>query len=574
MAETEAIEKQVIKRQAELKVIRDPFVDLWKESTAIGYPERNDWEDTAQTGRDKETEVYDDTCIKALNTRADGIYGYHVSPAIKWFTSRMADRELQEVDEVRKWNQECDEGMYYAYSRSNFYELDCIGAFLRDGDGIGLATMFPEEIISEGKIGFFVPHPREIFLADDKFGTAILMHRKFKWTIMQIKDALEENEIKKLSTSLQQAIEKGDQITSKWEFIWAVWPNENYIAGSISKLHRRYITRFIQVDGPSLIREGGLDIFPPVWRVKKPPNKPYGRGLIGNALVSVYTANQMGKTMLDAGELSVNPSWWIPEEKRAEFDRTPGGENYYQDVNREIRPLNPGIKYPFGAEERREVREAVKDNFKIDYFMALTAAAMEGRTLTIPQVMEIQGEKAAAMGPDLGTLNNVLDKIHEKVFDIEMKAGRLPPPPQIILDKMFEEQKRIGKVQKSNRIDIDYIGPLAQAQKRLFKTEGIMQSIEALRPLVELQTLAGQQITVLDRLNTDETVEEIFDAHGMPQKLMHSDEEVEEIQEARAQLAQQEALAEVAAGAADAVPKLQKKTEEGSPLEAISEAVE
>jgi hypothetical protein len=481
----------------------------------------------------------------------------------------MADKELQEVDEVRNWLQECDEGLYYAYSRSNFYDSSCIGSFLRDGDGVGWATIFPEEIIGEGKIGFLVPHPREIFLADDKYGNANLMHRKFKWTIFQIKDALTEAEIKKLSLGLQQTIAKGDLITAKHEFIWSVWPNENYIPGSLSQKNRRYITRFVQVDGPHLIREGGLDMFPPVWRVKKPSNLPYGRGLIGEALISVYTANQFGKVMLDAGEFSVNPPWWIPKEMRDEFDKTPGGENFYQDPSREIKAMNPGIKYPFGAEERRDVREAVRQNFKTDYFTALTKAAMEGRTLTIPQVMEIQGEKAASMGPDLGTLNTVLDKIHGKSFDIEMNAGRLPPPPQIILDKMLEEEQRTGRVQKSGSIEIDYIGPLAQAQKRLFKTEGIRHSIESLGPLVDLQMAAQQPVTALDRLDVDETVEELFDAHGMPQKLMRSDEEVEEIQEVRMKAQQAREAAELAAGAADAIPKLGKKVEEGSPLAAL-----
>jgi len=207
----ESIEKQVIKRHGELEAVRKPFVDLWKECTALGYPARNDWKDTAQTGRDKDYEVYDDACIKAVNIRANGIYGHHVSPALKWFASRSPDKELQELDEIRLWLQECDEGMYYAYNRSNFYDASCIGSFLRDGDGIGLAAMFIEEIIGSGKIGFMVPHPREVWVAEDKFGTPNLMHRKFKWTTLQIKDALSESEIKKLSLGVQENIKEHKQ---------------------------------------------------------------------------------------------------------------------------------------------------------------------------------------------------------------------------------------------------------------------------------------------------------------------------------------------------------------------------
>ena len=176
------------------------------------------------------------------------------------------------------------------------------------------------------------------------------------------------------------------------------------------------------------------------------------------------------------------------------------------------------------------------------------------------------------MGAGLGTLNSVLDKISDQVFDLELEAGRIPPPPQVILDKMFEEEQA-GVARKAGIMDMDYIGPLATSQKRLFKTQGINQSIDSLVPLVELQIKAQQPVTALDRLKVSETVEEIFDANGMPQSLMNSDQEVEDIQQARIEAAQAAQAAELAAGAADAVPKLQGKTEEDSPLAAIAEAV-
>ena len=567
----EAIEKQVISRQGELEKVRDPFVDLWKECTALGYPARNDWEGTAQTGRNKEYEVYDDTCIKALNIRADGLYGYHVSPAIKWFAERMSEPELNEVDEVRRWLQQCDEGMYYAYSQSNFYDASCIGSFLRDGDGIGLATMFPQEIIGKGKIGFIVPHPREIWVADDKYGKANLMHRKFKWTTLEVQEALEPSEIAKCSDALQNNVKQNKQITTKYEFIWAVWPNPNYIRGSRAKGRRKYNTYLVQVDGTHLIRQGGLSMFPPVYRVKKPSNLPYGRGLIGETLISVYTANQMTSTMLGAAQLGSEGLWMIPEHKRAEADIAPSGRNYYRDDRDEIRQVKTYIQYPFGAEERREFRQAVMDNFQVDYFIALSRAAQENRNLRELHVIEIKGEKAALMGPGLGTLNTVLDMINDHVFDIEMRAGRLPPPPQIILDKMLQDEMQ-GRRSKAGKINIEYIGPLAQAQKRLFKTEGITHSLEAVRPIVELQVAAQQPVTALDRLNVDETIEEIFDAHGMPQKLMRSDEEVEEIRKARLEQDQAKEAAMMAIEAAKAAPGVSGKVEEGSVLSEIAGA--
>jgi hypothetical protein len=569
MANEQTIEQQVVNRQTELEQVKDPFVDLWKESTALGYPARNDWEGIAQTGRDKEYQVFDDSCIKALNIRADGISGYHVSPAITWFMSRSADKELRELDEVQGWLQECDEGIYYAYSRSNFYDASVIGSFLRDGDGIGLATMFIEDIEGEGKIGFMVPHPREVWLADDKFGYANLMHRKYKWTIHQVKSAFTDTEIKKLSEGVRTAISNNTNIAEKTEFIWAVWPNPDYVRGSLVQGRRKFNTYMVQVDGTNLIRTSSLDRFPPVWRVKKPSNLPYGRGLIGEALISVYTANSMASSMLGSAQMEADGLWMVPEGKRGEADLNPGGQNYYNDDRDEIRRIDTGSNKSFSVEMMDRVRQGVMDNFKVSFFMALTQAAMEGRTLTVPQVMEIQGEKAAAMGPDLGTLNTVLDIIHAQVFDIEMAAGRIPPPPQIVLDEMVRDEQT-GTGGKARLIDVDYVGPLAQAQKRLFKTQGINQGIAALEPLVQLQIAAQQPVTALDRLKVEETVEEIFDAHGMPVKLMRTDDEVKEIQEIRAQAEQERRTAEMALEAAKVVPGLGKEIESGSPVAALT----
>ena len=151
----------------------------------------------------------------------------------------------------------------------------------------------------------------------------------------------------------------------------------------------------------------------------------------------------------------------VPESKRKDADLAPGGRNYYRDEKDEIRQVRTYINYPFGAEERREFRQAVMDNFQVDYFMALSRAAQENSNLRELHVNEIKGEKAALMGAGLGTLNTVLDKINEAVFNIEMEAGRLPQPPQILLDKMMEEEQS-GRGGKAGIIDIDYIGPLAQ----------------------------------------------------------------------------------------------------------------
>ncbi len=71
---------------------------------------------------------------------------------------------------------------------------------------------------------------------------------------------------------------------------------------------------------------------------------------------------------------------------------------------------------------------------------------------------------------------------------------------------------------------------------------------------------------VFDNFDDDETVRGIADRLGYPPEMMRNPEEVKRIREIRQADIEAQQLAELAAGAADAVPKLQKKTEEGSPF--------
>ncbi|KKM92175.1 hypothetical protein LCGC14_1221140 [marine sediment metagenome] len=76
---------------------------------------------------------------------------------------------------------------------------------------------------------------------------------------------------------------------------------------------------------------------------------------------------------------------------------------------------------------------------------------------------------------------------------------------------------------------------------------------------------------VLDKINPDRLSERILDSVGFPQDIMNSDDEVKAIRDQQAEdLAKAEALQQ-AQGMADAMPKLSKKPEEGSPAELIGQ---
>jgi hypothetical protein len=159
------------------------------------------------------------------------------------------------------------------------------------------------------------------------------------------------------------------------------------------------------------------------------------------------------------------------------------------------------------------------------------------------------------MGPQVDRLiTEGLSKVFDIVSDIADKAGRLPPPPDIV--RNFDTQ-----------IKIRFTGPLAQAQQRLFKIQPIRNALNELFPIAQIKP------EVLDRVNWDEVAEEILEAGNFPQKLIKTDEEIAAMRQAAQQAALQQQQMMQAQGIAEAYPKMSKAPEEGSPAKNLMKSL-
>ena len=108
------------------------------------------------------------------------------------------------------------------------------------------------------------------------------------------------------------------------------------------------------------------------------------------------------------------------------------------------------------------------------------------------------------------------------VDHLETISGSMPTPPDILLEFMG-----------GARIPIEYMGPLAQKQKQLFQTRGIMESLQISAPFIE------KFPETADLINKDQTLKDLLIAFGFPQANFVPTDIVGQIREGRA-LAQQE----------------------------------
>jgi hypothetical protein len=559
MAE-KSIQQTILIRQSKFETIREFYENgLWIDIAKYIDPRRKDITEESKTndkGRNLGTDVYDGTPQGALNTWADGMQGFLVSG--RWFKSEMSNPDLNKVDSVRAWLQAYDERMYSAFERGNFYAV--IPQYFRDAGSIGTATLFTQEDVSTGRISHTVVHPREVYIAENKFGEVDTVHRKFNLTARQ---AVQEFGFDNVSRAIQE--NSKNHPDKEHEFIHAVFPNSDRVRGKKNSSNKEFRSIYIETqstDGTDSFknRDSGFDVNPyAVWRFRKNSDEIYGRSPGSDALTEVLGLNQMGKTLLEAGHLAVKPAMNIPIEMRGQVRLGPDGKNYYTDKGKTITPVNNLHNYPIGIDQQERLQKTMEDKYRVEFFRAFIGRQGEA---TATEIMAIKGEQAGLMIAQVDMLFvEGLRKIFDVVSFMEDRRGAfsedtgMPPIPDEILES-------------GGTINFILTGPLAQAQRRIRELQPIQ---ETLGTLSEFAAVLGPEM--LDVVNKDETAEAIVEAGSFPQKLINSKAVRQEIQEARQLAAQQAQQAQMAIEAAKVAPGLTKAPEAGSPMEAIGEAV-
>lgn len=520
-----------------LKDIRSRYEQTWQDVADHVVPIREDIKVEKKEGQRLGTKIYDGTPLNALQLFADGLHGYLISPATLWFRLTLdiplalprgavstgptrpyiSDYStLEEIPEVRAWLQETGIAMYRAYQRSNFYSA--MSPYFEDGGSIGTATIYSEENISSGRIVFTTLHPGQVYVAENQYGEVDTVFRTDK---IEAKKLAERFGREKLSDDIKQALQ--NEPYKKFPFLHAMYPRTKRNPDKEDGSNKPIASVWVDIQEQQVVRQSGYNQNPcNVWRYRKSSHETYGRSPAMYALADILTLNKIGKTLLGAGEISARPAWNVPAEMEGKVRIRPHGMNYYgDDHNRIIRPVQSNINYPI-SKDREDRRVAIiEKHFHVDFFLMLARAP---RQMTATEIVERQGEKAALLGTAIGRLNReCLDPGMDRVFQIEHSAGRLPEIPAILAD--------FGGVD----IGVDYLGPLAQAQKRLFRTRGITHGLTALQPLAEIFP------QVLDIVDPDEAAREVLDAYGFPQKATKTKEEVEALRKERAALEQQQA---------------------------------
>jgi hypothetical protein len=545
-----------------------------------------DFWDGQQTGQ----EIYDDTAMLACNKLVDGMVGYLCSRNQPWFgfelpgkfnfprSSRMrawSGKRVDEYPQVQRWLQDTQTVSYSAFNRSNFY--DVVTELVRDGATNGTAHMLGEEDIERAAIVFTVPHFRECYIAENQWGKVDTCYRVYKMTLRQLAAKFGMEVMKAADNNFENDYK--NNIHAEREILHAVFPRQDSNPSRIDAKNKLWESLWVyskngQLLGSkartasntpgqdiSLLSEGGYDSMPIItWRWRKNNDEVYGRGPGHDSFVSVSQLNQMGRTNMITAQMAAEPPMFAYSDMRGTINRTPNSITYMESNRGDIRARMPqtlptGVQnLPFNLEYSDRVRQVVNEHFHTDVFMMMSQLASAGKSqrMVVEQVMELQGEKAAILGTRVGNLQSeFFNPLIDRVYSIEAAAGRIPTPPDILLETMH------------GPVEVQYLGPLAQAQTRL-------TTVRTAQTFLQLKKqVAEDDPTIIHFVNSPRILRDLRDALNAPVDWVYDEKTCAGIVQQINKAAQQQQQIENAPKLAKAAAAMGKAPEAGSALKQL-----
>lgn len=540
---------QYKKRLLALQDIYEKWRLFHRDVTRYLLPRRgmylDDGSPNQQNMNTRQQYTLDDTGTRAIRTLGAGMQGGLSSPSRPWFKYGLHDTDLSEFGPVKDWLAVAEKVAYQIFARSNYYTV--AHACYEEQGGFGTSVVFFEESIRD-IIRFKLFTAGEYRLALGADGKVDTMYFPFYMSAQQL---VEMFGMDKVSHSVRTAMNTNPY--KDFEVVHAVEPRKDRDRSKVDNRNMPYASVWYESTAPSeFLRESGYKNFPaavPRWSALS--NIPYGLGPGHDALGAVKMLQEMQKTGLKGLHKMVDPPMRTNPSFKGVLDLTPGANNPLEkDAVDALYKMN----LPLAELEAKiaAIQGQVEKTFYNDMFLMLSALDT-GRDVTAREVAERHEEKLLMLGPTIERQENeFLSPSVNKVFELSVERGMLPPPPEEIQGK---------------EIKIEYISILAQAQKLV-----AAQSIHAYVGMAE--RIAAVAPSSLDKTDFDALMESYADIVGAPPAVVRSDEETDDLRQRRALAEQEAAKAEQALQASQAAKNLgDASTKEGTALAELTKAV-
>ncbi len=417
------------------------------------------------------------------------------------FHLAMKDPDIGRNDDVQRWLEDSSKRMIRAFNQSNF-ETEVHELYV-DLVVFGTGCMFVEMDGSE--LRFSTRHISEFYIAENQFGLVDTVFRKYK---IPARQAVQRFGLENVGEFIAKKFQKNpdEDVT----MLHAVLPRTDRDPQKVDNLNMPFASVYICMQTKMPVSISGFEEFPYIVpRFLKATGEVMGRSPAMIALPDVKMLNLMSKTIIQAAQKMIDPPLLVPDDGFMLPVRTqPGGLNFFRSGTRDtITPLNTGANIPIGLSMEEQRRAAVRSAFYVDQILSAATPNM-----TATEVVQRQEERMRVIGPVLGRLmNEMLRPLIDRTFALMLREEMLAIPPESL---------------QGRDIDIEYVSPLARAQKSS-SLNSTMKALEILLPL-------SQSLPVGDHLNPDGLVNHVVDTLGVPKEVLFPQAQIEQTRQQRA----------------------------------------
>ncbi|MHC4984327.1 MAG: portal protein, partial [Planctomycetota bacterium] len=397
--------------------------------------------------------VYDSTAVMAAQSLSSSLHGVLTSPAMRWFNFQYRNNDLRDDHEASLWLENAALVTYDSLQDSNF-NLE-INETYRDITSFGTGFLVEEPVVDIAKpwqgVEFTSVKVKEAYFEEDEYGAVKVFYRHMEWTASRIVDKFG---IEKVPDKIKQAYERGDD--QAFDIVFCVFPKD-LTTPEAQKLtetrtllpeNRPYQYRYICLEGKTELERGGYyenPVYAPRWLTTS--ESRWGHSPATIALADVLTLNQLVELVLKSAEKVIDPAILMNE--RAGFTDLSLGAGEVS-VGRDIdgiRTFESGARFDVAQLRVEDLRNNIRQYFFVDQLALKESPAMTATEVQVRYELmhRLLSGTMARLRQDL------LHPLVSRTFKLLFRAGQLGDPP--------------ASVGAGVDVDIEYLGPLARAQR-------------------------------------------------------------------------------------------------------------
>ncbi len=528
---------------------RLPYESTMIEISQFIQPRLNNFRSDVDQGKKRTQYILDTHAQLALRRASEGYQSYMFPRSTPWFELELYPLEQMKRKENAIWLKTVRDYVLDELARSDFYQEG--GAVIDNGLGIGTSACYVEDSPAERCSQYLALHPKEVYIARNRFGVVDTLHRRFPMTNRQILETFEQ-ELRGGGVLTPKELEELEKnLHREQPVIHITKPRKDRDAKGIGPKDMPYASLYLLEDSQELLRESGYHEFPfAVWCCLLNTDEDYGRSPSWDALPDVKRLQKIARNILRATEPG---SYFYPAELEAELDFRPEGRIPYRDFQRKIEVIQHALEIGDAMQVADQIRKIIDDHYDVPFFLLFSLREKLQKTAT--EVVEIAGERAALMGTKVGRIeSDFLDKAIHLTIVNAARAGRLPPPPLEL------------RQTKNVELRINYVGPLASLQKRYHGQQSMTMTLAQAVPFMQVWPESK------DVVNATNAVRGILTKGGFLPDAINDEQDVKKIRDQRA--VEEQAIKALMAlqAAGKAAGGLGKPVATGSPLDALSQA--